>query len=89
MATGNAFGEQTWKDYLKDKFLGYESRRMPDGHIKRFLRETSKCNTKELTEFLEMIESWAVDELELVLPSGDDLYFEAMGYTKARVNSNG
>jgi hypothetical protein len=78
-ATGQAFKEEVWKTYLKDLFLGYDAMMMPNGTIKHKLKETSKLNVTELTEFLEKVQAWAVNELELHLPSGDDLYFEAMG----------
>ena len=45
-------------------------------------KSTSRLNTKEFTEYLEKIDRWAVIELSIVLPSPEDLYYEAMGISK-------
>ena len=71
-----------WKELLKEKFLGFDMIELPDGTIKAITKHTSDCSTKELTEFLEKIDHYAVTELGLMLPKPDDLWWEAMGIAK-------
>ena len=82
LTTGESYAPLAWKELLKEKFLGFDMIELPDGTIKAITKHTSDCNTKELTEFLEKIDHYAVTELGLMLPKPDDLYWEAMGITK-------
>lgn len=77
--TGKSHGVDAWKLFFKKHFLGVDVIRMPDGSWHEQIRKTSRCNTKELTEFLERIDAWANSEIDLILPHPDDIYFEAMG----------
>ena len=82
LTTGEFYAPLAWKELLKEKFLGFDMIELPDGTIKAITKHTSDCNTKELTEFLEKIDYYAVTELGLMLPKPDDLWWEAMGITK-------
>lgn len=82
LTTGESYAPLAWKELLKEKFLGFDMIELPDGTIKAITKHTSDCNTKELTEFLEKIDHYAVTELGLMLPKPDDLWWEAMGITK-------
>lgn len=82
LTTGELYAPLAWKELLKEKFLGFDMIELPDGTIKAITKHTSDCTTKELTEFLEKIDHYAVTELGLMLPKPDDLYWEAMGITK-------
>ena len=82
LTTGESYAPLSWKELLKEKFLGFDMIELPDGTIKAITKHTSDCNTKELTEFLEKIDHYAVTELGLMLPKPDDLWWEAMGITK-------
>ena len=82
LTVGEAYSPYAWKQYLKEKFLGFDMVELPDGSVKAITKHTSDCSTTELTEFLEKIDHYAVTELGLMLPKPDDLYWEAMGITK-------
>lgn len=82
LTCGESYAPLAWKELLKEKFLGFDMIELPDGTIKAITKHTSDCNTKELTEFLEKIDHYAVTELGLMLPKPDDLWWEAMGITK-------
>ena len=66
---------------MADKFLPDEIVEYGGKQIKKD-KSTSRLNTKEFTEYLEKIDRWAVTEMGIVLPSPDDLIFEAMGYRR-------
>ena len=82
LTTGESYAPLAWKELLKEKFLGFDMIELPDGTIKAITKHTSDCNTKELTEFLEKIDHYAVTELGLMMPKPDDLWWEAMGIAK-------
>ena len=82
LTTGESYAPLAWKELLKEKFLGFDMIELPDGTIKAITKHTSDCSTKELTEFLEKIDYYAVTELGLMLPKPDDLWWEAMGIAK-------
>lgn len=82
LTAGEAYAPLAWKEMLKEKFLGFDMIEMPDGSVKAITKHTSDCNTKELTEFLEKVDYYAVTELGLMLPKPDDLYWQAMGIVK-------
>jgi hypothetical protein len=63
---------------MADRFLTTEFVEYGGNKIKRD-KSTSKLNTKEFTEYLESIDRWAAGEMGIVLPSPEDLIFEAMG----------
>ena len=66
---------------MADEFLTTEFVEYGGNKIKRD-KSTSRLNTKEFTEYLENIDRWAASEMGIVLPSPEDLYFEAMGMKK-------
>jgi len=90
--TGKCYGVEAWKLFFKDLFLGYEIVEVPKFLLngifakasdkKGKLKSTADLNTKEFTEFLEKIDHWAIDNLELQLPYPDDLFQEAMGRSR-------
>ena len=82
LTTGEMHSPLAWKEYLKEKFLGFDMIELPDGSVKAITKHTSDCSTKELTEFLEKIDFYAVTELGLMLPRPDDIYWQAMGIKK-------
>jgi hypothetical protein len=78
-STGQHISMDAWKEYLKRLYLGYDVSVMPGGSCVELTRKTSKLNTKEFNEFLELVDAYAATELELILPHPDDLYLEAFG----------
>ena len=65
-------------DIMVDKLLPDEYIEYGGKQIKKN-KSTSRLNTKEFTVFLEHMDRWAVSEMGIVLPSPEDLYYEAMG----------
>ena len=63
---------------MADKFLPDEIVEYGGKQIKKD-KSTSRLNTKEFTEYLEKIDRFAATELGIVLPSPDDLYYDALG----------
>ena len=63
---------------MADKFLVTKFVEYDDDKIKMD-KSTSRLNTKEFTEYLEYIDRWAAGEMGIVLPSPEDLIYEAMG----------
>lgn len=69
-------------DIMADKFLPDETIEYDGKQIKKN-KSTSRLNTKEFTEYLEKIDRWAAGEMGIILPSPEDLIYEAMGYKKS------
>ena len=68
---------------MADKFLTTEFVEYGGNKIKRD-KSTSRLNTKEFTEYLEKIDRWAAGEMGIVLPSPEDLIYEAMGIRRGK-----
>ena len=62
--------------FLPDVFVEYGGKQIKQD------KSTSRLNTKEFTEYLEKIDRFAAAELGIVLPSPDDLIYEALGYRR-------
>ncbi|MCK5604496.1 hypothetical protein KAR91_21580 [Candidatus Pacearchaeota archaeon] len=69
---------------MADKFLPDEIVEYGGKQIKKD-KSTSRLNTKEFTEYLEKIDRFAAAELGIVLPSPEDLYYEAMGIKRTHL----
>ena len=80
-STGELFAPDVWKLQVKRQFLGEEVIELPGGKQVEQVRKTSRLNTQEFTDFLQMIEIWAADDLECFLPRPDE-YYEAMRYER-------
>lgn len=78
-STGELFAPDVWKLQVKRQFLGEEVVELPSGRVLEQVKKTSRLNTQEFTDFLQMIEIWAADDLEFLLPRPDE-YYEAMRY---------
>lgn len=70
---------EVWKEYLKRLFLGEKAHTMPDGRVVTTTRGTSDLKVDEFAAFLDQIDMWAAQELELMLPHPEDMWAEAMG----------
>lgn len=68
---------------IADKFLPDEIVEYGGKQIKKD-KSTSRLNTKEFTEYLEKIDRFAAAELGIVLPSPEDLYYEAMSIKRTK-----
>lgn len=63
--------------FLPDVFIEYAGKQIKQK------KSTSDLNTKEFTVYLESIDRWAAGKMGIVLPSPEDLIYEAMGYKKS------
>ena len=78
LSHGVRHAPDVWKQYLKRLFLGQEPVEML-GHKMVAMRQTSKLTVKEMAQFMEDIDRWAAQEIELQLSHPEDLYYEAIG----------
>ena len=76
---GEAYSPMAFKELLKRQFLGFDLIDLPNGETVAQTKSTRDCNTKELTDFLQKIEVWALTEISCQLPHPEDLYWQAMG----------
>lgn len=58
-ADGQYHPAQWWKVMSKDRWLGYDEFRRPDGQVITVLRSTADCDVAELNEFMEQVERYA------------------------------
>lgn len=65
---------------MKYKFLEPTRYRVMEEDVVEY-PSTTKLNTREFTEYLNLIEMWATD-FEISLPHPEDIYYTAMGYTR-------
>jgi hypothetical protein len=49
------------KSYLKDRYLGYDEIRLPNGKLIQQLRSTAELNTEELNQFMLHCEMWCAE----------------------------
>ncbi len=83
-AFGEAYSALAIKELLKRLFLGVDCIETPDKKIVEITKKTSELGTKDFKVFLEKVEFYAADEWECQLRTGEDFYYEAMGYSSAR-----
>jgi len=50
---------QWWKVMCKDRWLGYDEYRRPDGSVITVMRSTADCDVEELTNFMNEVERYA------------------------------
>jgi hypothetical protein len=50
---------QWWKVMSKDRWLGYDEFRRPDGTVITVMRSTADCDVEELTNFMNEVERYA------------------------------
>ena len=78
LSTGERHSKDDLHDYLSSEFLPTRVIEVM-GKIKAIRSSTAKLNTKTFTNYLEQIDMYAVNNLELNLSRPQDLYFKAMG----------
>lgn len=70
---------EVWKEFFKREFLGEKAHEMPGGRVVSTTRGTSDLTVVEFAEFLDRIDQWCSENLQLALPHPMDMYAEAMG----------
>lgn len=63
---GRKFDPETWHEYCKGKFIGYDVIAMPDGSEIRRPMSSTKLNTAEMTDYQNNIQAWAADEFGVI-----------------------
>lgn len=62
---GRRYSAETWHEYCKGMFLGFELKAMPDGSELKTPISTTKLNVAEMTEYQNNIQSWAANEFKI------------------------
>lgn len=62
---GRRYSAETWHEYCKGYFLGFELKAMPDGTELKTPISTTTLNTAEMTEYQNNIQSWAANEFKI------------------------
>ena len=70
-AGGELHSPEIWHEYLGGLFLEVELAQI-QGSFMRSTQSTTNLSTKAMAEYMEKVELWAGDELELQLPHPDD-----------------
>lgn len=76
--SGTLFSDNDMHDWLREKFLDTRLIEVR-GEFVKSRKSTTKLNTKEFTDYLEKIDMFCAQTLNLVLPHPEDLYYSAMG----------
>lgn len=62
---GRRYSAETWHEYCKGYFLGFELKAMPDGGELKTPISTTRLNVAEMTEYQNNIQSWAANEFKI------------------------
>lgn len=63
---GRRYSAETWHEYCKGMFLGYELKAMPDGAELKTPISTTKLNTAEMTDYQNRLQAWAAGNFGLI-----------------------
>ncbi len=63
---GRRYSAETWHEYCKGMFLGYELKAMPDGTEIKTPISTTTLNTAEMTDYQNRLQSWAAQEFGII-----------------------
>lgn len=63
---GRRYSAETWHEYCKGMFLGYELKAMPDGTELKTPISTTTLNTAEMTDYQNRLQSWAAGNFGLI-----------------------
>ena len=63
---GRRYSAETWHEYCKGMFLGFELRAMPDGTEVKTPISTTTLNTAEMTDYQNRLQAWAAGNFGLI-----------------------
>ncbi|HHK5988334.1 recombination protein NinB [Neisseria sp. P0009.S008] len=63
---GRRYSAETWHEYCKGMFLGYELKAMPDGSELKTPISTTTLNTVEMTDYQNRLQAWAAGNFGLI-----------------------
>lgn len=56
---GQAYSAETWHVYMKQRYLGCDDVRMPNGKVIPIPRSTADLGTDKFNEYMYAVEAWA------------------------------
>lgn len=65
-ANGRRYSAETWHEYCKGAFIGFDVRMMPDGTEAKIPVSTTTLNTAEMAEYQNNIQAWAAIEFGII-----------------------
>ena len=80
---GQFFSDDDMHDWFREKLLETKIIEFR-GEIVKARKSTTKLTVAGFTEYLELIDIYCADNLGLVLPHPDDLYWSSMGLKQER-----
>lgn len=63
---GRRYSAETWHEYCKGMFLGYDLKAMPDGTEVKTPISTTTLNTAEMTDYQNRLQAWAAGNFGLI-----------------------
>lgn len=63
---GRRYSAETWHEYCKGVFIGFDIRDMPDGTEVKMPISTTTLNTAEMTDYQNRLQSWAATEFGII-----------------------
>lgn len=63
---GRRYSAETWHEYCKGYFLGFELKAMPDGSELKTPISTTTLNTAEMTDYQSRLQAWAAGNFGLI-----------------------
>jgi len=63
---GRRYSAETWHEYCKGYFLGFELKAMPDGSELKTPISTTTLNTAEMTDYQNRLQAWAAGNFGLI-----------------------
>lgn len=63
---GRRYSAETWHEYCKGMFLGYELKAMPDGTELKTPISTTTLNTAEMTDYQNRLQAWTAGNFGLI-----------------------
>lgn len=63
---GRRYSAETWHEYCKGMFLGFELKAMPDGTEVKTPISTTTLNTAEMTDYQNRLQAWAAGNFGLI-----------------------
>lgn len=63
---GRRYSAETWHEYCKGMFLGFELKAMPDGTEIKTPISTTTLNTAEMTDYQNRLQAWAAGEFGII-----------------------
>lgn len=64
---GRQYDEETWKEYIRCKFIGTEEVDLPDGRRTMRGLPTSSLSVEEFANLITQVQAWAASELGIEL----------------------